>query len=149
MHICLSVSSLFACLLSLVPLTTLAVSTVVDGLRIESRESSVNLETGLREYTGNVRVHYQNMIISAERLEERRRDGRVERIVATGSPVRFDQRAPYQSGIRKAVASKDVVIGAASCDGPRSDCATATRNPGQTSATVGREHLTTGAICCR
>lgn len=106
MHICLSVSSLFACLLSLVPLTTLAVSTVVDGLRIESRESSVNLETGLREYTGNVRVHYQNMIISAERLEERRRDGRVERIVSTGSPVRFDQRAPYQSGIRKAVASK-------------------------------------------
>ena len=60
----------------------------------------------MREYTGNVRVHYQNMIISAERLEERRRDGPVERIVATGSPVRFDQRAPYQSGIRKAVASK-------------------------------------------
>ena len=82
------------------------VSTVADGLRIESHESSVNLETGMREYSGRVRVQYANMVITAERLEEQREDGKVVRIVATGSPVRFDQSAPYQTGLRKAVASK-------------------------------------------
>ncbi|MEM7404504.1 MAG: LptA/OstA family protein [Pseudomonadota bacterium] len=84
----------------------LAVSTHIDGFQIESVESEVDFVSGVRVYRGKVRVRHQNLRMRSEALTEFRRNGKVIRVVANGSPVRFEQLAPYSIAVHKATASR-------------------------------------------
>ena len=83
-----------------------AVSTHADGVDIDSTQSSVDFTSGVREYTGKVRVAHLNLRLRSDKLTEIRRNGKLVKVIAHGSPVQFEQLAPYTAEIRYARASR-------------------------------------------
>lgn len=62
-------------------------------IRINARHVEVNEKTGVMVYRGQVEAVQGALSIRADRLEVRRRDGKTDRIHATGQPVLLDRRA--------------------------------------------------------
>ena len=83
-----------------------AVTTKTDSVSTDLQRSTVNFITGVREYHGQIHANHANLRLQSKTLTEHHKNGQIVKVVATGSPVRFEQLQPYNADIRYATATR-------------------------------------------
>jgi lipopolysaccharide export system protein LptA len=105
---------LTAAILSLASLSAVALESDRDQpIYVAADKASINDNTGVTVYTGNVDISQGSMILRGERVELRRdAEGNVDQIVSDGAPAYFEQRPAEDQAITVATGDKlDYLVG--------------------------------------
>ncbi len=70
------------------------------GFTIKSDESDINLKTGIRKYSGNVKIKHLNLHLEADEVIEYRDGSKILKIIAIGTPAKFWQTPPEIVGLK-------------------------------------------------
>ncbi|MEM6581627.1 MAG: LptA/OstA family protein [Pseudomonadota bacterium] len=79
-----------------------------DGIHITAETTVADFKDGTITYTGNVTVTRGDVVLNADQIIEKRKNGERTEVVALGDPVLFRDGSPDPGGIERGTAKKVV-----------------------------------------